>query len=162
VRILAIDPGTSCGFAVGGAGGGFVVSGVWHLAPARGDSPGVRFLRLRKHLEETLAAYPQIGLVVYEQAHQRGGAATEVAVGIVTHIQSWCAEHGVEHAAVHSMALKKWATGSGKASKDDMRRLGERRFTLSTMADDEVDALWLLHYALELYPSPLGRAVGKA
>lgn len=148
--ILAIDPGSSCGFAIGRLGDP-PVSGVWQLAPARGESPGMRYVRLRAHLNKMLEAYPQLALVAYEAAHHRGAAATEYAIGCSTLIQTWCADHNLQHSSVHSATLKKWATGRGNAKKDEMLRLGRGRFTPTTQTDDEVDALWILDYALAMW-----------
>lgn len=144
--ILALDPGSSCGWAVGPP----VNSGVWQLAPARGESPGMRYVRLRAMLEQTLRAYPTLRLVVAEAAHHRGGAATEYAVGCLATMQAWCAEHGIDHATVHSATLKKWATGRGNAKKPELQRLGALRFKPTTSTDDEIDALWLHAYGSEV------------
>lgn len=150
MRILAIDPGSQCGFAVIGPGG-IEVSGIWNLAPARGESPGARYLRLLGHLQEVKQAFPDLRLVAYEQAHQRGGAATEYAFGCATHIQSWCAEHQVDHASFHSATIKKWATGKGNAPKDEMVRIGQQKFQPTTKTNDEIDALWIAHLAWVQY-----------
>ncbi len=146
MRILAIDPGSSCGWAVGTERGP-EASGVWQLAPARGESPGMRYVRLRAKLNAVREAYPDLGLVVYEAAHHRGGAATEYAAGVATHVQSWCAERGIEHASAHSAAVKKFATGRGNADKADMLRAGRGRFAPTTGTADEIDALWILAWA---------------
>lgn len=147
MKLLAIDPGTRCGWAIR-TGDGVAASGVWDLAPPRGSSPGVRYLYLRARLAEVLVAYPDIRLVVYEQAHQRGGAATEYAVGVATHVQSWCAERGLEHAMVHSATVKRTATGRGNAKKPDMVAAAGRRWPGHTFAgDDEADARWIAEAA---------------
>jgi Holliday junction resolvasome RuvABC endonuclease subunit len=143
LNMLAIDPGTSCGFALGN-NQGVITSGVWRLAPARGESPGVRYLRLRGYLEDVRKAFPDLNVVAYEQAHHRGGAATEYATGIVTHIQSWCAEHNLEHLSIHSATVKRYATGRGNADKAAMVAAGRKCFKPTTVLDDEIDALWLL------------------
>ena len=70
----------------------------------------MRYIRLRGYLKETLRGFPDLGLVVYDQAHHRGGAATEYALGCAATVQTWCAERAVEHAAAHSGTVKKWAT----------------------------------------------------
>lgn len=143
VRVLALDPGSSCGFAVGFDAYG-ATSGVWDLAPRRGESPGVRYLRLRARLNEVRAAFPDLGLVVYEQSHHRGGAATEYAAGVATHVQSWCAERGIEHAAVHSATVKRHATGRGNAKKPEVLEAARTRFGARVRCDNEADALFLL------------------
>ena len=149
MRALALDMGSRCGWAIGKAaeqGSGQVCSGVWDIAPRRGESPGMRYLHLRAHLQRVRAAYPDLAAVFYEQAHHRGGAATEYAVGCVATVQAWCAEHGLEHAAVHSATIKKHATGKGNAPKDAV--MGAMRRRGFTPADDnEADALALLDWA---------------
>lgn len=149
MRALALDMGSRCGWAIGKAGevcAGQVCSGVWDIAPRRGESPGMRYLHLRAQLQSVRAAYPDLAAVFYEQAHHRGGAATEYAVGCVATVQAWCAEHGLEHAAVHSATIKKHATGKGNAPKDAV--MGAMRRRGFTPADDnEADALALLDWA---------------
>ena len=107
----------------------------------------MRYLHLRAHLQRVRAAYPDLAAVFYEQAHHRGGAATEYAVGCVATVQAWCAEHGIEHAAVHSATIKKHATGKGNAGKQEMvaamQALGFR-----PEDDNEADALALLDWAI--------------
>jgi len=143
VRILAIDPGSSCGWAVGLP----INSGVWQLAPARGESPGMRYVRLRANLWAVHQAYPDLRLVVTEAAHHRGGAATEYAAGCTATIQAWCCEHSIDHTTVHSATLKKWATGKGNAGKAEMLAAARAKsFSPTTSTDDEIDALWLLAY----------------
>lgn len=162
MKILAIDPGTSCGYAIGDESG-VIASGVWNLKPNRGDSPGMRYIKLRGYLNAVRGAFPDINLVVYEQpqaflAKYRGGTASEIAYGLVATIQEWCAGAGLNHAAVHAATLKKVSTGKGNASKEDMARIGRQRFQQSgvvptTDSDDEIDALWLLHYAVREWGS---------
>jgi Holliday junction resolvasome RuvABC endonuclease subunit len=157
MRILAIDPGTQCGYAVGDESE-VNASGKWDIKPGRGDSPGMRYLKLRSKLNTTCAAFPDIKLVVYEQPQAflvkyRGGTASQIAYGLAGEIESWCAGVGLNHTAVPATTLKKWATGKGNANKDAMVRIGRERFErcgvrLTTDSDDEVDALWLLHYAV--------------
>jgi len=146
MRTLALDMGSRCGWAIGNSVIGF--RSVWDIAPRRGESPGMRYLHLRAQLQSVRAAYPDLAAVFYEQAHHRGGAATEYAVGCVATVQAWCAEHGIEHAAVHSATIKKHATGKGNAPKDAvMAAMRRRGFTPAD--DNEADALALLHWAVE-------------
>lgn len=141
---LALDMSSVCGWAVGVPGK--VSYGVWQLAPRRGESPGMRYLRLRARLHALRAKHPDIAVVFYEQAHHRGGAATEYAVGCVATVQAWCAEYGIEHAAVHSATIKKHATGKGNAPKDAVMAAMRRR-GFEPIDDNEADALALLDWA---------------
>lgn len=140
MEILALDLATKTGWAVDPLTGG-----VWDLTPERGSSPGMRFLRLRGLLNGIRIGHP-FGLVVYERPHYRGGHATEVLAGLVAVVQEWCAEQGIDHMAVPSGTLKKYATGNGRATKADMVAAAEAR-GWRPVDDNHADALWLLEYA---------------
>ena len=147
MKILALDTGTKTGWAVNETG--TVVSGVQDFSLKRGESPGMRFLMFRNWLQKMLdSTMPD--MVIYERAHHRGGAATEVGVGLMTHVQGVCAENGVEYVALHSSALKKHATGKGNCSKEDMMRAATEK-GWNYEDDNESDALWLLDYGLKNY-----------
>lgn len=152
--ILGLDLGTHTGWAAIYPDD-HVESGVQHFELARGDSPGMRWLRFNAWLDEVLRlTHPD--LVVYEQAHHRGGAATEIAIGFATRVQEACAEWGIEHTTVHSATLKKFATGSGRAGKPEMIEAAETRWGMQ-LTDDEADARWVaewarIEYAEEISP----------
>lgn len=161
MNILALDLGTTTGWALSESGR--IESGVQTFDVKRGESPGMRFLRLTRWLVEIARVdqeYPQgrLDLIVFEAAHHRGGAATAVGVGFTSHVLSFCARYGIEHQPVHSATLKKFATGKGNAKKPDMLRAVVQRGWYNdgerVAADDnEIDAIALLHFALtELVP----------
>jgi hypothetical protein len=163
MNILALDLGTKTGWAL--RENGRIESGVQTFDVKRGESPGMRYVRFNRWLSESLPGGDLAGvrLVCYEQTHNRGGSATEVAAGFATRVQEACAKAGIEHAAVHSATLKKWVTGSGRGNKDDMAAAVMAKGWLTQaktercydgkLDDNEVDAVALLHYALsELAP----------
>ena len=81
MNILALDPGTTTGWAA--LVHGKIISGAWWLQPTRGESPGMRYIKLLGCLNEVqCATAPE--LVVYEKQRHRGGAATQVALGVVS------------------------------------------------------------------------------
>jgi Holliday junction resolvasome RuvABC endonuclease subunit len=88
----------------------------------------------------------QADVIVYEQAHHRGGAATAVCVGLVTEVQAFAAEHGIELMPVHTGSLKKWATGRGNATKQEMS-VAARLRGWDPQDHNEADAILLLEYA---------------
>lgn len=155
--ILALDLGTATGWALakqtfpGSTEYQLVESGVQTFDVKRGESPGMRYLRFRRWLEDVTPG--DCILICYEQTHHRGGAATEVAAGLATRVQELCALRAIEHAAVHSASLKKWTVGRGNADKTAMLAAVCTRWKI-VHDDNEADALALLHYALaELVPS---------
>lgn len=167
MTILALDLGSTTGFAVGWENGASPAHGTWDIRPRRGESPGMRYIHLQRHLEQVRQAYPDLSLVVFEQAHHRGGAATATGVGSAAIVEAWCAQAGIEHTSVHSATLKKHATGKGNATKDDMRKHAALALVTPTtnahdgtalawrdLSSDEADAILLYNYARsELLPS---------
>jgi len=145
MNILSLDTATKTGWATNIHG---KRSGVIEFQLKRGESPGMRFLRCRAWLNEMWKLLNvKIDVIVYEQAHHRGGAATAVCVGLVTEVQAFAAEHGIELMPVHTATLKKFATGNGRASKADMIQAARER-GCNVQDDNEADAVLLLEYAL--------------
>ena len=163
MNVLALDLGSQCGWALSESGR--IESGVEAFEIARHESRGMRFVRFNRWLEKiafrpygdgvsTVSPY----LIVYEQAHQRGGAATEVAAGFITRVHEFCATRELEFSSVHTATLKKWTTGRGNAKKPEMIAAVVRRWGAALDIDDnEADAVALLHYALqEIVPASAG------
>src|SRR5574343_1623842 len=117
MKILALDCATKTGWCLLDESGKIIESGVQSFEKRRGESNGLVFLRFRNWLGKLIEFRPGgAQLLVFERAHFRGGAATELCVGLQTRVQEICAELGVEAAPVSTTNLKKFATGSGKAS----------------------------------------------
>lgn len=142
MNILALDLGTKTGWALWGEA---IESGVQAFDLKRGDSKGMRYIYFNQWLP---VMGLHCGLVVYEQTHQRGGAATEVAAGFATRVQEFCAKENIEHATVHTGTLKKFATGKGNAGKPEMIAAARAKWPGAEIIDDNhADALWILEYA---------------
>ncbi len=130
---------------------GSLVSGTWWLKPPPGESPGMRYVRLRGHLDDIMRGYPGLAVVAYEEAHHRGRAATQYAHGYIATLQSWAAVNRIDHTALHSGTVKRWATGKGNATKDAMVAAGREKFRKPFAGEDEIDALWVLDLAMARY-----------
>lgn len=147
MNILALDMATKTGWAT------FydhnTKSGVQEFGLQRGESDGMRFLRFRAWLK-TMKEFcsGKLDLLVYEQAHHRGGAATQLCVGLQTELLAFAAEIEAETMPVHTGTLKKWATGNGNAGKKEMIAAAKKRGYLP-IDDNEADACLLLEHAME-------------
>lgn len=170
MRILALDLATRTGFATWD--GARRESGFVDFDVKRGESPGMRFVRFNRWLDDVAGRLgvdqrPRVlpfDIVFYEQPFvMRSGAAAEVSLGFATRVQEFCARYGIEHQPVNGSKLKKWTTGRGNAKKPDMvaavcQRFfpkaweeGAKRFEID---DNEADAIALLEYAkAELVPA---------
>ncbi len=150
MNILSLDLATETGWAL--HANGIRSSGSIQFNVRRGESPGIRFVRFRKWLADMAFGpkVPKLDLVVYEMAHHRGGAATAVGVGFATVVLEFCAQFEIEHTGVHTATLKKFATGKGNATKDDVIRCVNEKFGepgVYVDNDNEADAIALLEYA---------------
>jgi len=121
MNILALDLATKTGWAAyhGGCGGA-MNSGIQDFTLKRGESPGMKFLRFRAWLDVMQALLNPIDVIYYEQAHHRGGAATQSAYGFVTDVLAFAAQHNIQTSAIHTGTLKKYATGKGNAKKPEI------------------------------------------
>lgn len=147
MTILALDLATKTGWAVA-RNSEIIESGVQDFALRRGESHGLMFLRARRWCLDT-AKTAGAGLIAYEQAHYRGGASTEVCVGLVTHVMGVAAELCLESMPIHTATLKKWATGSGTSKKPEMIAAARVKSGRYPADDNEADAILLALYACE-------------
>lgn len=147
-RILALDPATHCGWATGGDP---IVSGTWDCSLKKGEASGLRVYRFRNYLNsihETL----HIQRIVYEGAIQmpgnRSGGSVQAEMQGV--LKLWCVDNGVTYQSYSPGQIKKFATGKGNATKEQMVDAAERKWRriFQDKAHDEVDARWLLLLAM--------------
>lgn len=147
MKILFLDLGTKTGWATNIHDR--IEHGVQTFDLRRGDSPGMRYVRFNSWMRINWSTgCGGMDVICYEQTHQRGGAATEVAAGFATRVQEFCAERKIQHAAVHSGTLKKFWTGKGNANKDEMIEEAKKR-GYEVIDDNDADAIAGLYWAME-------------
>lgn len=147
MRILAIDPGSRCGWALSD-GGKVIGSGTWDLAPQRlrrFEGGGMRYVRLRQFLNEISI----VDRVVVEEVRRHMGVdAAHIYGGVLATVTAWCEEQGVAYSALPVKTAKKRFTGNGNASKDDMIAEAKRR-GYDVADDNQADALAMLLITME-------------
>lgn len=142
--VLGLDQATSTGYAVADETGKILTSG---HAVFKGDR-GVKFVEFRNWLEQVLST-TQPDIIAHERPHFRGDAATELCVGLCAIIAMAGVDHGIPVYSVQSMVLKKWATGNGRAEKDDMVKAAQpfTEHILNVKKDnDEADAIHIARW----------------
>lgn len=160
-RILAIDPGTACGYAFLDISAGtenkpsLSQAGLWDLSTKRHEGGGMRFLRLKKHITEIAP-----DLLVYEEvASHKGTAAAHIYGGIISTLQTYCCEYNVPYYGVPVGTIKKRATGKGNSGKPAMIEAANKAFRTEydeELTDDNIaDALWILQIGVEEYGETL-------
>ena len=108
----------------------------------------MRWVEFQAWLRRILDACPT-DVIAYEQAHHRGGAATHVAHSLIGIVEKVAAERNIELTNRHTATIKKYATGNGRASKEDMMEAGRNSFGIDFIDDNECDAVWLLELVVE-------------
>ena len=148
-RILALDLGTTTGWAIGYPGN--VTSGVWNLKPQRFEGGGMRFVRFRGALSDLFDAMPFDEVYFEEVRNHKGVDAAHVYGGLMATLQSWLEETFVltprPYAGVPVGEIKKYWTGKGNANKAQMIAAAEA-LGFRPVDDNEADALALLHLKL--------------
>ena len=144
-KILALDCATKTGYALV-VDGQLKESGVQDFSKKRGESNGILFLRFRKWID-VLVDLTKPEVLAYERAHFRGGAATELCVGLQTRVQESAALRDVPCLPITTSSVKKFATGSGRASKQDMLYQAAIFLNRQPIDDNEADAVLLAMFA---------------
>ena len=147
--IVAFDCATTTGYCVL-QDGKHIESGIFKSTKKRGEGNGALFLRFNGHVRDIMAQYTP-DIIVCEQAHFRGGAATEICVGLQTRIQEMACLVGAVYIAIHTAELKKAIAGHGKASKADMIKCATELSGKVPCADNEADAMCLAYFAHKAY-----------
>jgi len=145
MKILALDCATKTGWAICDNNGEIIESGVQDFTKRRGESNGILFLKFRKWLSD-LIVQSKVKVVAYERAHFRGGAATELCVGLQTRVQEIAADNNVELLPAHTTEIKKHATGKGNADKAEMIVKAKEILKRDPIDDNEADAVHLARF----------------
>ena len=162
MNILAIDLGTTTGWALSQADGiisgsvGFAVSGrsvARSVAKsANSVNSGIRFLNFRNWLIGMFAKH-QIDTVAFEMVHNHKGVyAAHIYGGFLATLETVCFEQQATIVPFGVKVIKKFITGNGNASKQDMIdavvSLG-----FKPIDDNEADSIGLLLLALDAHKS---------
>lgn len=144
--LLAIDPGTNCGFAIRDEAGA-IISGVWRLANSGHEGAGMRFVKLRKALNGLVNV--TITQVVFEDVKRHlGTQAAHVYGGIIAHVMEWCEKRNIPYTSLPVGTIKKFATGKGNANKEAMMAAAQARWPDHQFQDDnEADARFIAEAA---------------
>lgn len=151
--VIAIDPGTRCGWCVRYTAGD-MDAGTWELAPRRDEGPGMRIMRFAQNLK-TLIDVAKPDLVVFEQVRRHAGThAAHVYGALVGRLQEICEQWELNYTSVEVSHVKKTATGAGNAKKSAMIAAANERWKLSLGPKDEneADARWIAETAAKEHP----------
>lgn len=148
MNVLALDLGTTTGWALGG-NERTVTSGTVSFKPGRFEGGGMRFLRFRGWLDEFLRCAGPIGAVYFEEVRRHAGVdAAHAYGGFLATLTAWCEAASIPYAGVPVSTIKRHATGKGNADKAAMIAAARTR-GFAPQDDNEADALAIMAWALE-------------
>jgi crossover junction endodeoxyribonuclease RuvC len=143
---LALDLGTTTGWCMG-CDVDTSVSGRWVLNEDRTSGAGMRFYKLRQELH---ALHGKFGLarVVFEDVRAHKGVyAAQVYGAFQGALMTWCEQHGVPYEGIGVGTIKKFWTGKGNASKQQMiDKCAD--LDMAVTDDNEADAIALFHFIM--------------
>lgn len=147
MNILALDLGTSCGFACTCG-----TSGVWDLKPKSHESSGQRYVKFSNHLDYHNQHCEIIEIVYEEVKYHRAVDAAHVYGGLEAILQDFCIDRLIEYRGIGVTTIQKAATGRGMAPKGQKKKLmfdaAVKQFKgTNVTSEDQADALWILHTA---------------
>ena len=148
MKILALDPATKCGYAHNISGR--VKSGVWNFKTGHFDGAGMYLIKFKAEIKPLIK---EVDMVAFEgvMAHLATSTyAQHKYGGFLAMIQSTCEELNTPYCGLGVGEIKKFWTGKGNASKEDMVH-SARVNGFNPIDDNEADALAIWHMAHHIY-----------
>ena len=145
MTLFALDLGTACGFAI--FKDGKFISGTRKLGTYK-EKFGARFHEFRTWLLNIIAKH-NIEAVYFERVFgHKGVEAAHCYGGFLYMLASVCFQQNIPCKGLTVQAIKKFMTGKGNATKDEMIAAAkQKRFNPAT--NDEVDAIAIILLAIE-------------
>ena len=143
-RILALDLAAETGFAIQRADGEVVTGVVCFLSTL---NPGSRWIRFREWLKGMID-FEDPQRIIFEEPfiHMKHRSGIGLSYGFKTILEMLAAQHEIPCHGIAPTVLKKWATGHGNATKDQMA-VYARSMGWQVENHNICDAMWLLEYA---------------
>ena len=160
LNILSLDIATKTGYAVY-INGQCVEDGLIKSAPKKSEHELSRVVKFREAVKDILNRYPAIDTIAWERVDFcKFTKAHAVHHELLSVVHTLIVDADMQYCNVSVSALKRYATGSGKASKELMVSTGNKRWGTSYFydskkntvrnQDNEVDARWVGDYFVEL------------
>ena len=145
---LALDLGAATGWCVGTLASH--ISGEWSMKGGRFEGGGMRFVHMRRYLNDIHAGYPDLARVYYEEVRRHAGVSASHAYGgYLATLTAWCEDKEIPYSGLPVGSIKSYWTGKGNASKEMMIAECEDR-GYAPKTDNIADAIAIFHYSWSL------------
>lgn len=158
MAILALDLGTKTGWALHERSGETPLHGTESFEESRHSGGGMRFLRFKRWLTEIKNSVDTDLEIYYEEVggQMRSGQAGRVYGGFWATLTAWCEHHEIPYEGIPIGTVKKFATGKGNASKEDMIAYAKNVVHNFEGDDNAADAVCVLRCALHNINQQMG------
>jgi len=149
MKILALDLGTTTGWAIGEYSAvephtkKHIKSGAKSFQPSRYQSHGQRYLSFLLHIEALHKEFAFTSCVYEEVRKHIGTDAAHIYGGFVATLQTWCLQNAIEYRGIPVGTIKKHITGKGNAGKEDVIMAVKQKLNIFPKDDNEADAIAL-------------------
>lgn len=144
MKILALDVATKTGWCHAEE------SGTWDLSPKRDESKGMRLVKFKAKVYDVING-EGIDLVVFERTAGAHKNALIVQAELHGVLKELCETLEVDYRAYSAGEIKKFATGKGNATKQQMIQACIDNYNYTPITDDEADAIHLYKLAKKDY-----------
>ncbi len=144
MKVLGIDPGTKCGWALLDDGA-LVERGEWDCRTKKSQGAGWRWLKLRAALTHALGAHRPDALGYELVRAHTGTDAAQVYGAIRAIVEAEGETHGIPYVGINVATVKRTAGQKGNCGKLAMIEAAEARWGKGSRewTDNEADAAWV-------------------
>lgn len=137
---LSLDLGSRTGWATDDCG--ILKSGFEVFLGKRHEGAGMPLLKFRRWLDRFR---PLLSEVVFESVNgHKGTFAAQYYGGLVGVLMEWCEEYNIPYRGIPVGTIKKFITGKGNASKDEVIESLKKRGFSNLVDHNEADAIAIL------------------
>lgn len=140
VKTLSIDPATLCGYAIY-TDDKRLDSGIINFSNKKVFHPGDRFIKALTFFQEIICLH-QPDCIAYEAVKRWSSSQAALVYGGITAMMQIAAQqNNIPLYGIAPTQAKKFCTGNGRASKEEMIEWANTQFNLVVKDDNEADAL---------------------
>jgi Holliday junction resolvasome RuvABC endonuclease subunit len=137
MTILALDIASLTGWCLNNN-----FYGTWDLKTRKDESMGMKLIRFKSKLKE-IHNLESLDLIVYERPAGRHANSVIHQAKLIGILEEFCEQSGIQYSASSASEIKKFATGKGNASKDEMIQAAKDKYGYDGSDDNEADAIHL-------------------
>lgn len=135
MNILSLDIASTTGWAVD-----TTTYGTWDFKTRKDESMGMKLIRFKAKLKEIHELTP-LDVIIYERPAGKHANSIIHQSKLIAILEQFCEENKIQYRAYSASEIKKFATGKGNASKDDMIQAASSKYGYTGDDDNEADAI---------------------